>query len=448
MGACYARRMSATDRPKSDATPPVSVDARGTWCPVPIVRIAEALDKVEEGAIVELASTDPGVRVDLPEFCTSNGHEHLGDSRDGSVIRSRVRKGVATRSAPAKARALGLVSGGLDSTLAVELLRDQGVDVRAVHFSTGFCMVDHRRALGRASDLEDPDRVHNPAVRAGAAARVPLEVVDVAEEYLREVVLEPKYGYGAAMNPCIDCRIFMLKKAAAMADAEGREVVFTGEVVGQRPMSQRRATLDLVERESGTAGRLLRPLSARHLPPTDAEREGRVDRDRLGAMHGRGREGQFDLAGRFGVEGYPQPGGGCCYLADHAFGRRLRDLLSHRERGAIERDDILRLKVGRHLRVRHDVKVVVGRDEPESTFLRRNHAGAWTAWVADRRGAFCVVDGELDDDAIRDRVAGIAARYSRHREAAEVEVELRRGDDAEIRPVAPAPETKLAAWRV
>ncbi len=336
-----------------------------------------------------------------------------------------------------RVRAIGLMSGGLDSTLAAGMLKAQGVEVEGIHFWTGFCKVDHRRALGRPEDRKNPDRLRSMALAAGESIEVPVEVVDVADEFLRDVVLRPKHGYGTAMNPCIDCRIFMLKKAGEIAAERGADVVFTGEVIGQRPMSQHKAALRTIEDESGLAGRLLRPLSARYLEPTGAERDGRIDRGRLGAITGRSRKPQLEMVGRMGVTGYPAPSGGCCFLADKNFSRRLRDLISHRDRRDIDQEDILFLKVGRHFRVAHDLKLVLGRDEAESRFLELRSPGRWTCQVADGHGAFGRVEGEPDAEG-RGTVASLAARYSRHRDENLVDVRLRRDDDERLVSVRPA----------
>ena len=165
-------------------------------------------------------------------------------------------------------KAIGLISGGLDSTLAAALLKRIGVEVYGLNFSNGFCKTDHRRAINDPG--EDPARLRNPALRAGALVGFPVEIVDVAEAFL-EVVKNPRYGYGANVNPCIDCRIFMLLKAREVMVRRGADLVFTGEVLGQRPMSQYRKALELVERKADLEGRLLRPLSARYLPPTIPE---------------------------------------------------------------------------------------------------------------------------------------------------------------------------------
>jgi tRNA U34 2-thiouridine synthase MnmA/TrmU len=336
-----------------------------------------------------------------------------------------------------KTRAIGLMSGGLDSTLAAGLLKEQGVEVEGVHFSTGFCKVDHRRALGRPEDRADPKRLRNEALAAGASLEIPVEIVDVAEEYLREVVLHPRHGYGSAMNPCIDCRIFMLKKASEIARDRGADVIFTGEVIGQRPMSQHKAALRVVEEESGLAGSVLRPLSARHLAPTPVERDGRIDRERLGDFTGRSRTPQIEMAQRMGVEDYPAPSGGCCYLADENFARRFRDLVKHTRREGIGVDDILLLKIGRHFRITGNLKLIAARHEAESRFLEQGADGRWTCQVADGRGAVVRAEGDPDDGQMV-QVAALAARYSRHRAEGRVEVRLRRGDEERRVTVRPA----------
>lgn len=422
-----------------------TLDTLGTFCPVPILRTGRVLCDLPAGAALEVLSDDPGILTDMPDFCAAHGHRYLGSEtvRHGVYRLSIRKKGKVERTT-----ALGLLSGGLDSTLAARLLQDQGVDVRGVHFATGFCMVDHRRALGRQSDLEEPERVRNQALKVAGEHTIPLEIIDVADEYLETVVLNPKHGYGSAFNPCIDCRIFMLRKADELARDQGIDVVFTGEVMGQRPKSQQRATLELIEREAEMEGRLLRPLSARHLPATAAESDGRIDRELLWNAHGRGRKEQMKLADRFQVADYPTPGGGCCYLADHNFARRIRDLVAHSPSGSLDRRSILRLKVGRHLRLGYNAKVIFGRDEAESTFLageaRRGLVGVH---VADGRGSFGILEGTPEEGRLR-TAAGLAARYSRHRDEQAVNVHLIRDGSREELEVAPIPEVELRDWLI
>lgn len=325
---------------------------------------------------------------------------------------------------PARTKAVGLMSGGLDSTLAARVLKEQGVEVIGLHFNTGFCTTEHRRAIGRKD--EDPRRLRNLALSAGAEAEVEVRVVDVADEYI-EMVKHPKHGYGAAANPCIDCRIFMLNKAKQIAEKEGAEIIFTGEVLGQRPMSQHRDALNMIERETGLEGRLLRPLSAKLLPPTDAEQGGRIDRGRLLEIRGRSRKEQERLADDLRIEEYPQPSGGCCFLADRNFGARFHDLVREEETTGrrVTRDEIMLLKVGRHFRLSPSVRAIVGRDEGENNYLERFRAGRWRLAAADHLGPVALVLGEPLDDQLS-TASAITARYCDGKGEERVRVRLSR----------------------
>src|SRR5512136_174727 len=181
-----------------------------------------------------------------------------------------------------KAKAIGLISGGLDSTLALALVKRQGIEVKAITFYTGFCITETQRRRGGRADGSMP---RNEALRAAADLESDVELVDISGPEYLEMVLHPRFGYGANANPCVDCRIFMMKKAKEIMEREGADFVFTGEVLGQRPKSQRRDTLWAIERESGLQGRLVRPLSARLLPPSIPEKEGILDRARLGDLN-------------------------------------------------------------------------------------------------------------------------------------------------------------------
>jgi tRNA-specific 2-thiouridylase len=329
-----------------------------------------------------------------------------------------------TNAESGRAKAVGLVSGGLDSTLAAEMMARQGMDVTGLYFSTGFCKTDHRRAVQRAKD-RDPERLRNEALRAGAEGGFPVEVIDVAEEYLQEVVLHPKHGYGQHINPCIDCRIFMLRKAKDYADAIGAETVFTGEVIGQRPFSQYRSALRLIEEQSGLEGRLLRPLSAKHLDPTRAEEEGRLDREALGSFGGRSRRGQEDLAREYGIEDFPQPSGGCCFLADATYARRFKDLVAHAGAESIDREQVLLLKVGRQFRLSPHVKLHVGREEAENRFLRRFAPGRWVLEALGLEGPTAILNGTPCDPDL-ETAAAIVARYADREGAPGAEIVMTR----------------------
>jgi len=344
-----------------------------------------------------------------------------------------------------QAYGVGLMSGGLDSTLAAAVLKEAGARVLGLHFSTGFCMTDHRRAIGRKN--EDPRRLRNEALHAGGDIEVEVRVIDVAEEYF-EMVKAPKHGYGSKANPCIDCRIFMLEKARQVMVEEGADFVFTGEVLGQRPFSQHMAALRMIEKETGLEGRLLRPLSAHYLPPTIAEKEGRIERATLLAIRGRSRRPQAALAARLGVVDYPQPSGGCCYLADENFARKFMDKLGHPgDGGSITREEIILLKVGRHFRLGPGTKLIVGRDEGENNFIERFASGRWMLRSMDHLGPISILEGAWDE-AILTEAARIAARYGDGHHEPIVRVEARKGDDIRVLPVSPAIDSDLGAIRI
>ncbi len=334
--------------------------------------------------------------------------------------------------------AVGLFSGGLYSTLAACLLREQGLQVVGLNFSTGFCKTDARRALNRPG--EDPRRLRHEGLRAGADADIPVEVLDIAQDYL-QMVLHPKHGYGKVMNPCIDCRIFMLQRAKTYMEEIGGHFLFTGEVLGQRPMSQHSRALELIAKEVGLEGMLLRPLSARAMEPTIPEKKGWVDRSRLGDITGRSRKSQIQLAERFGVVEYPQPSGGCCMLTDQNFGRRFADLLDHTGPENVDIEDLVFLKVGRHLRLSPDVKVVVARDEVECNFLERYRNAGWAAEALDCSSPLALVEGEPDEKQ-KSLIAAVTARYSSGRNRQQVRVRLSRQGQEELFEVAPASEAE------
>jgi len=268
-------------------------------------------------------------------------------------------------------------------------------------------------------------RLRNEALRAGADLSVPVTVIDISEKYFDDVLLTPKHGYGSNMNPCLDCRGYMLARAREYMEESGADFIFTGEVLGQRPMSQYRQALGVVAKESGLGDRRLRPLSARLLPPTLPEREGWVDREKLLAISGRSRKIQIEESRRRGLdlENIPQPAGGCCFLTDEAYARKLRDWLDHQDDPRHDQEAFVLLKVGRHLRLNDEVKVVVGRDEAENAFLANYRRGRWVFWARDVTGPTVLVEcaRELHWEEI-ERIAGITARYGHGRDEASVPV--------------------------
>lgn len=268
-----------------------------------------------------------------------------------------------------KAKGLSLLSGGLDSQLAVRVLERAGAEVEAVAFETPFFDCAKARA-------------------AAAALGVKLHVVDFLEDIV-SLVEAPPHGFGGAMNPCIDCHALMIRRAGEMMARLGYDFVATGEVRGQRPMSQNAQSLATVEKASGLKGRLVRPLSAKLLEPTIPETEGRLDREKLLDISGRSRDRQMALAAEFGIVDYPSPAGGC-KLTEDAFGRRLRDLMEHEglrtPSGAANRELIGLLGIGRRFRLPDGSSVILGRDAEENARLRSCGAGISRRVVVEPQG--------------------------------------------------------------
>ncbi len=301
--------------------------------------------------------------------------------------------------------------------LAAKVIVDQGVHVEGINFFTGFCVEGHTHAIRK----QRHGRVkRNNALWVAEQVGIALHIVDVIEEY-KQVLLAPRHGYGANLNPCLDCKGFMVGKAREWMEARGFDFVVTGEVLGQRPMSQRRDTLPVVARESGAGDRLLRPLCARLLPPTLPEREGWVDRAKLHDFNGRSRKPQMALAARYGFRDYAQPAGGCCFLTDRQYAVKLTDLWNSRGSRAYELDDILLLKVGRHLRPRPHFKLIVAREEGETHFLEGYRRQFTHLHPVSHRGPLVLVDGRVDADDLL-LAARLTARFSQGRDAAQVSV--------------------------
>ena len=253
-----------------------------------------------------------------------------------------------------KKKVVALLSGGLDSQLAVRMMQEQGFDVSAVAIKTPFCDFDCGRGCGfeireRADDLN-----------------VNLKTVYLGDEYI-EMLKHPKHGIGAGFNPCVDCRTMMFNAAKKHMEEIGAEFIISGEVLGQRPMSQHAPALGLIEKDSGLKGKILRPLSGALLPETDAEKEGLIKRENLGMIRGRTRRKQLEMAKKYGIENPPNAGGGCL-LTEPAFGVKAKDLFDHIENPTI--NDIDLLKIGRHFRLDEKTKLVVGRNKDENEMIR------------------------------------------------------------------------------
>ena len=314
-------------------------------------------------------------------------------------------------------KAVSLISGGLDSLLSTKLIMEQGIHVEGINFFTGFCVEGHTHAI-RKKDKAKPKR--NNALWVAEQLGIKLHIIDVIEEY-KNVLLNPKHGYGQNMNPCLDCKGFMVKKALQWIKENDFDFIITGEVIGQRPMSQRKDTMPVIQRESGAGDLLVRPLCAQHLPPTLPEREGWLDRDKLLDFSGRTRKPQFALAEEFGFEDYATPAGGCCFLTDKSYSVKLVDLWQHRGNRDYELDDIMLLKVGRHIRPNEKFKIIVSREEGENKFMEGYKKQFTYLYISSHPGPLALIEGDVNDDDLK--LAGqIIARYSQGRDADEVEV--------------------------
>lgn len=247
-------------------------------------------------------------------------------------------------------KAVALISGGLDSILAARFMQSLGIEVMPVYFETPFCHKSKQPGIGKPVDSLASDNLKEG-----------LKKIDISSDFLK-LLVSPRYGFGSHMNPCIDCKILMLSKAKAIMQESGAKFVITGEVLGQRPMSQHHKALKLIEEKSGLAGLLLRPLSAKLLDETIPEKNNWVNRQRLLEFNGRSRRPQMKLALELGIKNYSTPAGGCL-LTDPSFAKRLKDLIKHREASL---DNIRLLKLGRHFRLSPQAKLIVGRNEKEN----------------------------------------------------------------------------------
>lgn len=329
-----------------------------------------------------------------------------------------------------KHKAIVLLSGGLDSILVARLMKELGFDVECVHYYIAFA------------------ECGGGAVGAAQCAKMlglPLKVFDITNEYL-EIFKKPAHGYGANVNPCIDCKILMLKKAKEYMQKTGGAFLVTGEVLGERPMSQRKDALHIIEKSAGVRGILLRPLSAKLLEPTILEKDGIVDREKLFAISGRSRKPQMDLAAKFGIKEYPNPSGGCL-LTDPGFAKRVKDLFLH---DSVDVDNLILLKVGRHYRLSGKTKLVVGRNESENAELQRlGIKGDVYFKMEGRQGPISLLRGPAGDDLLQ-RASGIAAYHTKFRDESSVGVNYwRYGDSARtILKTKPASQSNAEAVRI
>ncbi len=340
---------------------------------------------------------------------------------------------------PETRKAVALISGGLDSLLAAKLVLEQGVYVEGVNFYTGFCVEGHTHAI-RKRDQARPKR--NNALWVAEQLGIKLHIIDIVEAY-KAVVINPRHGYGANLNPCLDCKVFMVGKAREWMTQHDFDFMITGEVIGQRPKSQLKHNLPVVQRESGIGDRLVRPLCARNLPETLPEREGWLDRNKLMNFSGRSRKPQMALARQYGFEDYAQPAGGCCFLTHEQYAVKLADLWQARGDKSYELDDIMLLKIGRHIRPAPHFKLVVAREEGEGNFLAGYRKQYPSLLTTSHGGPLTLIDGDPSEAELQ-LAARIVARYSQGRDAAEVALEYRdrNGRSRQLR-VRPLPSDEL-----
>lgn len=288
------------------------------------------------------------------------------------------------------------MSGGLDSILASKLSKDLGLELTALHTISPFCLCNHKSSSG----------CYRGVSLISKELGIPLVTVNVAEEML-EIVKRPRHGYGSNMNPCIDCRILLFRKAKEMMEKDGFRFVITGEVLGQRPMSQKLNTMRLIEREAGLEGLVVRPLSARVLAPTIPEKEGWIKREELFSISGRGRQPQMELARKLGINDYPCPSGGCL-LTDPGFSRRVRDLLKY---GELTLREVLLLKTGRHFRLSPSAKLAVGRNQADNDRITSLAGdGDYLFSSVDIPGPVALGRGDFSPE-LRNLAASIVSRY-------------------------------------
>lgn len=339
-------------------------------------------------------------------------------------------------------KAVALVSGGLDSALAVGLMVEQGIELHVLNFITTFCTCTPNGGCHEAS-------------KVATRYRLPIKVINTTNELI-EVVKNPKHGYGRNMNPCIDCRILGFKKAKEFMKEIGASFVVTGEVIGERPMSQNRNSMALIEKESGLEGLIVRPLCAKHLPPSVPEQKGWVDRNRLLAIEGRSRKPQIELAEQLHINDYPCPSGGCL-LTDEGFSKRIKDALHD---GGLDSHTAQLLKIGRHFRLPDGSKLIVGRDEGENeklltllgTVPKKGDSPQllYKIYVKDYAGPMGTVPVSQGDSPQTLLLAcRIVARYSKARELAEVEVCVSRADEKpQILKISPASDEEIGPLRI
>ncbi len=335
------------------------------------------------------------------------------------------------QTAEPRGRCVALFSGGLDSALAILLMLRQNIEVTALTFMTHF-----------GCDLGDRSSCGSDPYPAAEKFGFKVKLMHLGQKFV-DLVEDPKYGYGSETNICVDCRLLMLTEAKALMNLTNADFIVTGEVLGQRPFSQVKDKIHLVERESGLRGRLVRPLSAKLLPPTEPELSGMLDRELLEGIAGRSRKRQMEMAKEFGLDDYPTPAGGCL-LTDSSYSVRLRDLLAHNERLVF--DDLNLLRVGRHFRLDSSTKIMVGRNEAENDQLAKlSQSGHFLQLeVLDIGSPLTVLVGDASEANLK-TAGAIAARYTKARTRPLVQIRVTNpGDNPEqVFEVPPATDADI-----
>ena len=334
---------------------------------------------------------------------------------------------------PKRGHAIALFSGGLDSALAILLVLRQNIEVTAITFMTHF-----------GCDLGDRSSCGSNPYPAAEKYGFNVKLMHLGQKFI-DIVENPRFGYGKNMNPCTDCRILMLSEAKNLMEMLNADFIVTGEVMGQRPMSQLKNKLFLTEKETGLKGKLVRPLSAKLLPPTEPEQSGLLDREKLEGISGRGRHRQIELAKQFGLDDYPSPASGCL-LTDAGYSNRLRDLMAHNDRLTFE--DLNILRIGRHFRLDPATKVIVGRDENDNKSLMQYKKPHYVHLEAVETGSpVTFVIGNTSDENVK-KAAMITARYCSSKHLPEIKISEYETDSPRTFIVPPASDQDLQYIRI
>ncbi len=324
-----------------------------------------------------------------------------------------------TEKQPKNHKALALISGGLDSQIAAKLISEQGIEVIGANYRTGFTSEEDDELF----DLIEED------------LEIEIRRPEVGEQEYLELIKSPEHGYGSAMNPCLDCRALVLREAKDYMEEISADFVVTGEVLGQRPMTQRKDNMDLIKRESGLTDRLLRPLSAKLLSPTLPEEKGWVNRNELLDIEGRSRKVQLELAEKLGIDHYSQPAGGCL-LTEEEFGHRLEELFDRKGREEVNAEEVKLLRHGRHFRLQNGAKAIIGRNEGENEQLSQFNSDFWTLRVSNFPGPLTLVSKEATEEELN-LAARLTARYSQGRGEAHLKARAKKNGETELYQVEP-----------